>query len=67
MTGGNYYYYSGSFSEGQAAGENFCEGHPSVYSCSYYSTQPPVGFDWCLLDPDYCSAEHPDHEYTWLE
>lgn len=57
-SGGDYYYYNGSFGGGQAAGESFCANFPSVYSCVH----PP--FEWCELDPE-CDGAHPYHEQNY--
>jgi hypothetical protein len=58
QSGGDYYYYNGSFFSGQASGENFCTNFPSVYSCVH----PPI--EWCELDPE-CDGEHPYHEQSY--
>lgn len=56
--GGVLQQYNGSFSQGQAGGEDFCGSFPNVYSCVH----PP--FEWCEVDA-CCSGPHYYHEQEY--
>ena len=59
--GGNYYSYPGVFSFGEAAGEDFCQHFPTVYSCSH----APQQFEWCEVDATDCEGVHLAHEHRY--